>query len=213
MSIHPSIVKGGIVVTDFITGTVRNVITFQFNPESMSRTLTARTAAESAGPLTATRYTGVAGESIRFEIMIDATDQLEVGNAAAQDTGIYPQLAVLESLVQPPSASVRRSMKLAAAGVLEVLPEIAPLPLLVWSEHRILPVLITELSFTEEMFDSNLNPIRAQVAITATVLTVDILGQNSPGGALSMSHLEHTELLASGSVQGSLADRGVKTQW
>jgi hypothetical protein len=70
-------------------------------------------------------------------------------------------------------------------------------------------VSITELSFTEQMFDPKLNPIRATVAITATVLTIETLGPHSRGGALGMSHLKDTERLASRATRGSLSSMGV----
>jgi hypothetical protein len=41
----------------------------------------------------------------------------------------------------------------------------APLTLYVWSKQRVLPVLLTKLSVTEEAFDINLNPIRAKICL------------------------------------------------
>jgi hypothetical protein len=41
----------------------------------------------------------------------------------------------------------------------------APLALFVWSQHRILPVRVTDFSITEEAFDPALNPIRAKVSL------------------------------------------------
>ena len=39
------------------------------------------------------------------------------------------------------------------------------MPLFVFGPKRIVPVRITELSITEEAFDTNLNPIRAKVSL------------------------------------------------
>jgi len=209
MSAHPRIVKAGIVVTDFVTSAVIAVIAFQFNPDSLARTITAKTAAENAGPVSATRYTGVAAQTIRFEAFIDATDQLELGNATAEDAGIYPQLATLEGLLQPSSASILANIDAAQRGILEILPTIAPLPLFVWGKHRILPVSITELSITEQIFDTQLNPIRATVAISATVLTVENLGAKSRGGGLALAHLMDTERLAARDTRVAQTTLGV----
>ena len=63
------------------------------------------------------------------------------------------------------------------------------LTLFVWSVQRVLPVRITELSITEEAFDTNLNPLRAKVSLGMRVLTVNDLGFTSVGGSLSSVNL------------------------
>ena len=65
-----------------------------------------------------------------------------------------------------------------------MLPIEAPLTLFVWSKQRVVPVRITDLSVTEEAFDSNLNPIRAKVSLGLRVLSVDDLGFRTAAAAL-----------------------------
>ena len=60
-----------------------------------------------------------------------------------------------------------------------------------------LPVRITELSITEDAFDTRLNPIRAKVSISARVLTVDDLGFTHRGGLLYLAHHRAQERYAS----------------
>jgi hypothetical protein len=66
----------------------------------------------------------------------------------------------------------------------------------VWSKQRVLPVLLTELSVTEEAFDPNLNPIRAKVSLGMRVLSVDDLGFEHKGGSLFMNYLQGKETLS-----------------
>ncbi len=80
--------------------------------------------------------------------------------------------------------------------MLEILPIEAPLTLFVWSKQRIVPVRVTDLSVTEEAFDTALNPIRAKVSIGMRVLSVDDLGFDHRGGTLFMGYLRNKEALA-----------------
>lgn len=208
MSLRPKVLKAGIVVTDYQTGDVRSVIPFQYNPETLTRTLTAQLAA-STGALVVSRFTGVAVETIRFEATLDAFEPLFQGDATTGDYGIHPALAVLERLVQPTSTALLAARGLAQSGELEVLQEVAPQLLLVWGSARIQPVTITELAVTEHLFDTSLNPLRATVGITATVLTPDQLGFSSRGGALAVRHLQATEDLARRAPAATVASLGV----
>src|SRR5262249_10002436 len=137
-------------------------------------------------------------ETLKLEVDIDATDQLERPdeNRTAVEVGIHPQLAALETIVHARSADLQANDTLAAAGTLEIVPMEAPLTLFVWSKNRVVPVRITEFSITEEAFDVALNPIRAKVSLGLRVLTVDDVGFAHRGGSLFMSYLRNKEALA-----------------
>ena len=203
----PRVLKGAIVGIDPLNP-VASVIVFQYNPDSLTRTLQVRTAGgeEDQGVM---RLSGPPEESIKLSIEIDATDQLERGDATARQSGIYPALAALEMLIYPKSAVVIANEVLIRVGVIEVIPMEAPLTLLVWGAKRIVPVRITELSITEEAFDTDLNPIRAKIDLGVKVLTYTELGLLSPGGALFMTHQIAKEVMASvggaGTLSGGLA--------
>ena len=85
---------------------------------------------------------------------------------------------------------------LANAGTLEIAPMESPLTLFVWGANRIVPVMVTEFSITEEAFDTALNPIRARVNLGLRVLSVDDLGFDRKGGSLFMAYLQSREQLA-----------------
>ena len=195
----PRIVKGGLVLIDPSSGHVERVIALQYNPDSLTRTLQARQIGEGADRSEALRLKGPAVETFRVEAEIDAADQLEFPDqhATAVEAGVAPKLAVLESLVNPTSGDLLANQALAAAGTLEIAPMESPLALFVWGANRIVPVLVTEFSITEEAFDPKLNPIRAKVTLGLRVLSVDDLGFNHKGGSIFMAYLQAREKLAS----------------
>jgi len=194
----PRIIKGGLVLVDPGSGQVRRVISLQYNPDSLTRTLQAQQIGEGADRSEALRLKGPAVETFRVEAEIDAADQLEFPreHKTAVEAGVGPQLAVLESLVNPASGDLLANRALAAAGTLEIAPMRSPLPLFVWGANRIVPVRVTEFSITEEAFDPALNPIRARVTLGLRVLSVDDLGFNHKGGSVFMAYLQGREKLA-----------------
>ena len=123
--------------------------------------------------------------------------------------GIAPQIAALESLVNPSVEELLALDALAAGGTLEILPPEAPLVLFVWSRSRIAPVRVTELSVTEEAFDAALNPLRAKVSLGLRVLTTDDLGFRHRGGSLFINHLRTRESLAGKAAGVSLEALGL----
>ncbi|MER6187919.1 hypothetical protein [Streptomyces sp. NPDC001652] len=207
----PRLLKGGIVQLDPHTAQVLRVIALQYNPDTVTRTLRAQAAGADGGDRSAAlRLKGVAVETIRVEAELDATDRLERPGANADTVafGLHPQLAALESLVQPRAADLQTNENLAASGVLEILPAEAPLTLFVWSRQRVVPVRVTELTVTEEAFDAALNPIRARVGLGLRVLSVDDLGFGHRGGTLFMSHLRSKEALAARAGSAALSALG-----
>jgi hypothetical protein len=208
----PRTLKGGIVLIDPDSGAVQRVIELQYNPDTLTRTLQPKTvtaAGEGGDRSEAMRLTGPPVETIKLEAEIDATDQLEAGDATAGASGIQPQLAALELIVYPTSSQLQMNHTLEQAGTLEIIPADAPLALFVWSKDRILPVRITEFSITEEAFDAALNPIRAKVSLGLRVLSVDDLGFAQNGGSLYMVYQQQKEALAAMSRNGRLASLGL----
>lgn len=195
----PRLVKGGIVLIDPESAQVRRVIALQYNSDTLTRTLQVKSLGEGAERSEALRLTGPASETLKLEAEIDATDQLEFPDQhqSVVDAGIAPQLAVLESLVNPSAADLLARQALAASGTLEIAPMESPLALFVWGAKRIVPVTVTEFSITEEAFDPALNPIRAKVSLGLRVLSIDDLGFDHKGGSLFMAYLQGREKLAS----------------
>lgn len=211
-SISPRLLKGGIVaVKNNTTLDVQSTIVFQYNPETLNRSLQVRGIGEGGDRSEALRLLGPPVETFTVKVEIDATDQLEFPreNPTAIEAGIYPQLAVLETLIYPSTTQLQNSNDLARVGTLELLPMEAPLTLFVWSKKRILPVRLTEFSVEEQAYDPFLNPIRATVSLSLRVLNMDDLGFNHPANGLFMTYLQQKEQLASMTRSNNLSAFGI----
>lgn len=205
----PKVIKGGIVLIDPVSGAVRRIIALQYNPDSISRSLQAQGVGETGDRSEAMRLKGPPVETIKVEAEVDATDQLEVVNGTAISVGLHPQLAALELIIYPSSSQLQSNNSLAQSGTLEIIPMETALMLFVWSQHRIVPVRLTEFSITEEGFDVALNPIRAKVSLGMRVLNVNDLGFSHKGGSLFMSYLQQKEQLAKKLSDSSFVSLGI----
>ena len=211
--LSPRLVRGGIVTMDPDTAAVQGIIAFQYNPDSLSRTLQIQAVAggQDGVRVDALRLRGPAVETIKVELQIDATDQLEFPqqNPVPVQFGLHPQLAQLEMLVNPTVETLQADDAMASAGTLEIIPLEQPLTLFVWSKSRVVPVRITDFSITEEVFDVNLNPIRAKISLGMRVLNVDDLSFQTPGGHMFMTYLGNKEQLATMAANASISVLGL----
>src|SRR5262245_56444480 len=207
----PRLIKGGIILIDPDSGAVQRIIVLQYNPDTLSRSLQIKALSEGGDRSEALRLTGPPVETIKLDVEIDATDQLEFPdqNPTATQLGIHPQLAALETIVYPTSGQLQSNNTLAQAGTLEIVPAQAPLTLFVWSKNRVLPVRLTDLSVTEEAFDPALNPIRAKISLGMRVLSVNDLDFTHRGNSLFMAYLQQKERLAAQSQGAALNALGI----
>ena len=214
MTTHPNtpkLIKGGIVLLDPENSQVKDVISLQYNPETMTRSFQIQGAegGEGGDRSQALRLTGPPVESYKLDVELDATDLLEQADSEATTVGLHRELAILESLIYPSSEAILSNESLASSGVLEILPMETPLALFVWSKHRVLPVRVTEFSITEEAYDSALNPIRAKVSLGLRVLSVDDLGFAHTGSQLFMTYLQNKEQLKNRYTKFSVQSLGI----
>ncbi len=200
--------KGALVAFDPVSSAV-NVVVFQYNPEILTRTLTSRGPTGDAARAEATRLAGAPTEEIKLDVEIDATDQLERADTTATNLGIHPQLAALEMLLYPSSASVVQNAALMAAGVMEVVPPAGPLTLFIWGVTRILPVRLTEFSVVEDAYDVRLNPTRARVSLGLRVLSYNDLSVTSPGYHVFLGQQVLKETMAHLSTAADMTALGV----
>ena len=119
----PKLLKGGIVLIDPETSAVQRVIALQYNPDTLSRSLQIQASGEGGDRSEALRLNGPPVETIKVEAEIDATDQLDLGDATANEVGIHPQLAALETIVYPSSGQLQANNSLAQVGTLEIVPD------------------------------------------------------------------------------------------
>jgi hypothetical protein len=208
----PRLIKGAIVGVDPFNP-LASVVVFQYNPDTMTRTLQVQAAGDNGGQSEAMRLKGAPIETVKLDVEIDATDQLERAETNAASMGIHPQLAALEMLTYPKTAQVIANTVLLATGTIEIIPPTGPLILFIWGLKRVVPVRLTEFSITEEAFDEDLNPIRARVSLGLRVLSYNDLPLLHPGHALFLVHQGVKEVMATiGSVNnlGAVAGANVK---
>ena len=203
----PRIIKGALIGMDLFNP-LASVVVFQYNPDTMTRRLEARTVSQEGERGEAMRLTGAPKETITLSIEIDAADQLEQGNVLAVTMGVHPTLAALEMMLYPKVASLIANDILSAIGTIEVIPLDGPMILFVWGPTRVLPVRLTSFSITEEAYDTLLNPIRAKVELSLTVLNYHDLSLLSPARALFLTHHIIKEVLATTNIFNSIGNIG-----
>jgi hypothetical protein len=203
-SAHP--VRGGFVLVAPDTGRPLKTILFQYNPDTLTRTLAPQGIGEEPGDrLEALRLKGPPHETLKLDAEFDATDA-----AADYPDGLYPVLSALELSIYPSTAQLQREDALAGSAQLEIAPAEAALTVLVLGPKRVMPVRITDFSVTEEAYDRELNPIRAKVSVGVRVLTVDDLGFQHKGGLLYLTYQQQKERFAAG-YHPPLSSLGVTT--
>jgi len=207
----PRLIKGGLVLLDPVTSAVQRVITLQYNPDQLSRSLQIQGQTGEGDRLEALRLKGPPIETIKLEAEIDATDQLEFPdqNPDAVQLGIAPQLAAIETIIYPDSSQLQNADQFASPGAFEIFPLPAPLTLFVAGKNRIVPVRVTEFSVTEEAFDPSLNPLRAKVSLGMRVLSVNDLDFASKGNSLYMIYQQTKERMARSASGNNLSTLGV----
>jgi len=168
-----------------LIGPIPNVVIFQFNPESLSRTLQIPSRPTGATQRETTQAGEKTFERITFKAHFSAANMLDEGKVLAQMFGIGPQLAALEKMVLP-SAKIAGLIGAALDAIGDALggggddAPAQPIPrekypriLFIWGLTRVLPVTIDSMSISELEYDSILNPTRAEVDITLSVIAVD----------------------------------------
>jgi len=161
------------------------VVIFQFNPESLNRTLQIPARPTGAN----SRETSQAGEptleSISLTAHFSAADLLNDDKVLARAFGVGPQLAALEKMVLP-GGKLAGLVGAALDAVGDALglgggdPPTQPVPrekypkiIFIWGLTRVLPVTIGSLRINEVEYDFLLNPVRAEVTLELTVNAVD----------------------------------------
>lgn len=202
----PWLLKGALVIFETKVPVPTNLIVFQYNPETMTRSFTPAGGTGQDGQTagdTSPRLPPV--ESLQVTIEIDAADQLANNNPLARATGIHPTLAALELLLYPPSTMLILSKALSLFGSSLISPTQAPMVLFVWGPARVLPVRVKSVSITEQAFDQFLNPIQAKVQLGLRSLTVPELAQaGTPFDTLGLINHIAKEVLARLNVANSV---------
>lgn len=196
----PKILKGALI--QFATGgllPIPNLILFQYNPATITRTLTPWSPpATQSDPThahdTAQPFDPV--ESFTVTLELDATDALETPDShpVAVLAGVADRIAALEMLVYPQFESALSSLLGAvasvsiggvsaggSAGASSSVPRgNVPVVLFVWGPGRIVPVRLATFRVEEQAYSPTLYPIRANVVAEFKVLTDKSFTAESP---------------------------------
>lgn len=195
----PKLLKGALVeFSERFIGPIPNIIIFQYNPETLSRTLEVwsppETKEEGETPGVPKKSASNAQpsdppETFSVTLELDAADDLEVGDPVAIVTGVADRIAALEMLLYPQEesllggllGSITGSVSVSAGGVslggsasgaIDTVPKgTVPVVMFVWGPGRIVPVRLTSFSVEEQAFSPILYPIRAKVSVGLKILT------------------------------------------
>ena len=195
----PKLQKGALIrLSEEFLGPIPNIIVFQYNPETLTRSLTPWRPRALEGEGTEDSESGEAntaqpfdpGESFNITLEFDATDALEIpeNNPVEVVTGIADRIAALEMLLYPGEEEMEAGLQVSEASSLAggeegsggAETDAAPVPrprvpvvLFVWGPGRIVPVRLTSFQVEEQAYSPTLYPIRAEVTVGLKVLTED----------------------------------------
>ncbi len=183
--------------SDFM-GPIPNVVIFQFNPETLSRTVQIPPRPASATARETTQAGQPSIEKITLKASFSAADELGDNKALARLFGVGTRLAALEKMVYPSNeltAAIGAALGLGGSSTGGDLRQ--PIPrqkmpriLFIWGPLKVLPVVLESMSITEQQYDFLLNPTQAEVSITMAVNSNDQCSDDNIGkGALSYSNM------------------------
>ncbi|MCF6407759.1 hypothetical protein L3C95_33035 [Chitinophaga filiformis] len=197
----PKLLKGALIeFSERFIGPVPNIIIFQYNPETMTRSLEVWNPAPrnqsgdgTGQPPTAEETAATAQphdppETFTLGLELDAADALEKpeSHPVAFVSGVADRIAAMEMLLYPQGESLLGglmggisaslsgggvSVGGSAAAATPVPRGTVPVLLFAWGPGRIVPVRLTSFSVEEQAYSPLLYPIRAKVNIGLKILT------------------------------------------
>lgn len=170
---------------------IPQIIMFQYNPESISRSLNPfNRALTKVQKEEVEKKTGKLDapwdpeETFNVTLLLDATDHLETPDQFPHQitvvTGVADRLSALELLLYPEGNGLLKGLLTSAIGSLSggklnpnnlIKKDAVPITLFVFGPGRILPVVFTSFNVEETWWNVALYPLRAKVTIGMRVLT------------------------------------------
>lgn len=158
----------------------RRLIPFRFNPEGLSRTVNVQGGQKPPGvesgrgaappPVSEAPADGGAAtvkESFTIHIRLDFADRDPGLSTLDEQYGIAPEIAAIEDLMYPAPSDAD-----ASSDGTEAVRAASPRPtvLLVWGRRNVVPVRIMSLKIDESVYNTALNPVRAEIEAALEVL-------------------------------------------
>jgi hypothetical protein len=212
----PYLVKGALIeYGTSLIGPIPNVVIFQFNPESLTRTMKIPPRPGGASSRENTQAGEKPLESISLKASFSAADELNDNKVLARLFGVGPRLSALEKMVHPSSKiagligaaidAIGAALGVGGGGTppTQAIPrEKYPKIILIWGLTRVLPVVIDSMRISELEYDSLLNPIRADVEIELTVNAIDACSDD----VLAKGALEYSTIAKEAQATANLAN-------
>jgi hypothetical protein len=158
----------------------KRVIPFRFNPEGLTRQLSVEQGeggAEGAGAAGAggspaeeqgaDASSGALKESFSVQIRVDFAERVEGADQLDAELGIAPEIAALEELLHPVESESEAPSD--GSEATRARPQRWTV-LFVWGRKRVYPIRITGLAIHETVHNAHLNPVRAEMEVSAEVL-------------------------------------------
>ena len=194
-----------------LIGRIPNVVIFQFNPESLSRTLQIPARPTGATQREITQAGEETFEQISFTAHFSAANMLADDKVLARLFGVGPQLCALEKMAVPTAEIATLLGAVDAVGDalgdgahqdLCIPREQFPRILFIWGAARVLPVTIDSMTIAELEYDQRLNPVRAEVDLQLTVTLADERSDDD----LAKGALEYTTIAKEAQAIANLAN-------
>lgn len=174
--------KGSLVILPDAVVTQPKMLSFQYNPESITRNRTGEWAArknqkdQRMTPAEKAKQGSLRGaglyskaETIAMKLIFDATELMLRDPYNGPASGVLPELAVLEgiAIAEAPKddAAKKQSSKKGTK-----LTQLAPKEVLLLLGARTFPVIVTSMNITEKRFSPDLVPLRAEVDLQMQIL-------------------------------------------
>ncbi|MGJ8616713.1 MAG: hypothetical protein ACSHWS_07700 [Sulfitobacter sp.] len=199
----PNVIPGAFVqLVEQVIGFIPNIVAFQYNPASISRTLEPWNPFEvdqaNRGAQAPTVQPYEPQEKFSFSLELNASDGMEEGNPLAVVHGVAPQIAALKKLTQP-SKGLLGDLVASASAVAGRDPGATerasvPVVLMILGPGIIYPVRITSFGVEQKEFNTLLYPIQATVQIEVAVLTPDTFKcSENPAASTAMATYNFTK--------------------
>ena len=158
----------------------RRVIPFRFNPEGLSRTVNVQggerppsvesgqgAAPSPSGEAAAEGGAATVKESFTIRIRLDYADRDPGLTTLDEQYGVSPEIAAIEELMYAAPSDAA-----ASSDGTEAVRAASPRPtvLLVWGRRNVVPVRIASLKIDESVYNTALNPVRAEIEASLEVL-------------------------------------------
>jgi hypothetical protein len=171
-----------------LTSSGKTSIPFQYNPESLQRTVEPNTVGGRPGARSrAMRFAGAPAETITIECRIVPPQ----GTSA----GVAPQLAALALLAYPGLSDVEAAQQQLAAGVVQMNGLMAD-PLLLVFGSRAIPCRLAGLTIIEQLYDNTLTPVLATVTLSLRAVSYSDVDSSDPSFGYFMAYQQQLETLA-----------------